>query len=122
MRRFGELVADVIDDMLAADFEDGFAVDGAVPNEIPGADTAFRELTRTTGTLLYDWCTDEATFFPIGARESAPIAGWERRHARSATTAAARAQQRRRPGQVDTAPAYCAAPIRTIEAGSAPCR
>jgi hypothetical protein len=120
MRRFSELVADVIDDMLAADFEDGFAPDGEIPHEIPGAHTAFRELTRTTATLPYDWSLDDITL-STGRREAVPIAGWERRHARPATIAAARAQ-RRRPGQVETSPASCTAPVRTIDSGTGPCR
>lgn len=114
MRHFAELVADVIDDMLAADFEDGFAADGELPDAFPGAETAFRELIRTGGPRPYDWHAEEAS------REVVPIAGWERRHARPATIAALRVR-RSRPGQVEATPEYCTAPIRTIGADSTPC-
>jgi hypothetical protein len=122
MRRFSEMVADVIDDMLAADFEDGFAFDGQIPSEMPGADTAFRELTRTTATLPYDWSVDEDTIFSRGSRDAGPIPGWERRHARAATVAAATRVPRRRPGQVPTSCAPCSAPIHTVDGGSTSCR
>lgn len=114
MRHFAELVADVIDDMLAADFEDGFAADGELPDDFPGAETAFRELIRASDARPYDWHAEAAL------REVVPIAGWERRHARPATTAAPRAR-RSRPGQVEATPALCTTPVRTIDAGSPPC-
>jgi hypothetical protein len=102
MRRFAELVADVIDDMLAADFEDGFAVEDDFSYELPIVDDR-AGLALAAG----DW-PRPAT----GGREPAPIPSWDRRHARPATAAAARAQQRRRPGQVDAAPTPCSAPLR----------
>ena len=114
MRHFAELVADVIDDMLAADFEDGFAADNELPDEFPGAETAFRELIRTSGTRPYDWRAEESL------REVVPIAGWERRHARPATARPVRAR-RSRPGQVEAIPTPCTAPARTINADSTPC-
>ena len=120
MRRFAELVADVIDDMLVADFEDGFAIDGELPEEFSGADSAFRELARAGGAPVYDWHAEDPTIFANGSREGMPIAGWERRHARPSTAAASRAQ-RRRPGHVEAAPEYCTAPVRTVGADQASC-
>jgi hypothetical protein len=120
MRRFGELVADVIDDMLAADFEDGFAIEGEGPDEIPGAHNAFREFARTADLLPYDWSID-ATVFPNGSRDVPTVTAWERRHARAATVAVPARTQRRRPGQVEATPAACTAPIRTVGGDAAPC-